>query len=71
MSKFDQLKLLINDLMLAHVPIDVIALQETWSIGFPELVQLPGFQQIVFSERAGMRGGVSVSIYVTACPSTR
>jgi hypothetical protein len=63
MSKFDQLKLLINDLMLAHVPIDVIALQETWSIGYPELVQLPGFQQIVFSERAGMRGG-GIGFYI-------
>jgi hypothetical protein len=58
MSKHDQLKLLINDLCSNHVPIDVIALQETWSIGFPELVHLPGFQPIIFSERVGMRGGV-------------
>jgi len=57
MSKHDQLKLLINDLCVSHVPIDVIALQETWSIGLPELVHLPGFQPIIFSERVGRRGG--------------
>ncbi len=57
MSKHELLKTFVTDLLTAHVPLDVIALQETWSIKYSELVNILGFQQIVFSERADMRGG--------------
>jgi hypothetical protein len=63
MSKYDQFKLLINDLLKSHVPIDAIALQETWSVGCPDMVHLPGFQPIIVSERTGMRGG-GVGFYI-------
>jgi hypothetical protein len=57
MSKLESLKSLVHDLSTTHVPVDVIATQKTWSIPYPELVHLPGFQPILFSGRAGMWGG--------------
>jgi len=63
MSKFDSLKLFVTELKTANVPIDVIALQETWSVNYPDLVQLPGFQSIIFSGRALGRGG-GVGFYI-------
>ena len=52
MSKHEALKNLILELTNANIPIDLIALQETWSIKYPELVHIPGYQNIVHSERA-------------------
>jgi len=63
MSKFDALKSFVQDLSVSHIPVDIIAIQETWSILYPELVYLPGFQPIVFSGRVGMRGG-GVGFYI-------
>jgi Reverse transcriptase (RNA-dependent DNA polymerase) len=42
-----------------NVQIDVIALQETWNIKYPALLNLPGFQKIIFKNRnVGKGGGV-------------
>jgi len=71
MSKYELLKSAIMELTAAHVPIDVIALQETWSIKYPDLVNIPGFQSIIFSDRAHMRGGGWDSIFVKDCSSKR
>jgi exonuclease III len=43
--------------------VDVVAIQETWSFYYPELVHLHGFQPIIFSGRTGMRGG-GVGFYI-------
>jgi exonuclease III len=51
------------DISLSNIKVDVIAIQETWSFYYPELVHLPGFQPIIFSGRSGMRGG-GVGLYV-------
>jgi exonuclease III len=45
------------------IPIDLILLQETWEVKFPEQFSLPGFQNIVYRTREGGRGG-GVGIYV-------
>jgi hypothetical protein len=63
LSKLDAFKLFIHELSIARVPIDVISIQETWSIFYPELVHISGFQPIVFSGRTGMRGG-GVGFYI-------
>ncbi len=45
------------------IPIDIIILQETWEIKFPNLLTIPGYQNIVYRTREGMRGG-GVGIFV-------
>ncbi len=62
-SKYNQLKIFINRLLDANLPIDMIVLQETWGLKYPLQLNLPGFQNIVFRTRDGMRGG-GVGIYV-------
>jgi len=57
MSKYDSLKSLVINLLSKQVPIDVIALQEIWSINYSELVHIPGFQPLIFTCRVGTRGG--------------
>jgi hypothetical protein len=56
-SKFEELQHFITELRQKNVNIDVIALQETWEILYPEQLMLPGFQKLVFKNRKGMRGG--------------
>ncbi len=63
MSKLDALKSFAHDLSTSCITVDAIAIQETWSIFYPELVHLPGYQPIMFSGRTGMRGG-SVGFYI-------
>jgi hypothetical protein len=62
-SKFEKLKVFILELHQKGLNIEVIALQETWEIQYPELLIIPGYQQIVFKNRLGMRGG-GVGFYV-------
>jgi len=71
MSKFESLKSTIMEFTAADLPIHVIALQETWSIKYPDLVNIPGFQSIVFSDRAHMRGGGWDSMFVRDSSSKR
>jgi hypothetical protein len=47
-SKYEHLKILIQNLTASHVPIDVILLQETWEIKYPLLFNIPGFQNITY-----------------------
>ena len=48
MSKHDKLKDYIVRLLNCDIQIDLIALQETWTIKHPNLVSIPGFQKIVY-----------------------
>jgi hypothetical protein len=61
-SKFNSLLELINNFSRNKVKIDVIALQETWSIPHPDLFTIPGYHPIITKHRTGGRGGVLVSI---------
>ena len=56
-SKFPELKQLILDLQNCNVQIDVILLQETWHITYPEFFSIPNFQKIIFRNIKNMRGG--------------
>jgi hypothetical protein len=49
--------LFITELQQKNENIDVIALQETWEILYPDQLMLPDFQKIVYKNRKGMRGG--------------
>ncbi len=63
MSKHEQLSMELNDLKQKNVNVDVIAIQETWDLRYPELVPLDGFNPIIFKKRRDMRGG-GVGFYV-------
>ncbi len=62
-SKYNGLKDLVAGLQRSNIPIDIIILQETWEIKFPDLLSIPGYQSVVYRTREGMRGG-GVGIYV-------
>jgi hypothetical protein len=62
-SKYEHLKIFVQTLLTSHVPIDAILLQETWDIKYPHLLNMPGFQNIVYKTRTGMRVG-GVGIYI-------
>ena len=53
MSKYEQLVLEIAELEQKNIVVDVIALQETWDIKYPELVVLDGFNPVIFKRRRG------------------
>ena len=63
MSKHDKLKDYIVRLLNLDIQIDLIALQETWTIKHPNLVSIPGFQKIVYKNRKNGRGG-GVGFYI-------
>jgi hypothetical protein len=56
LSKHKQIIEFINELYVANIS-DVLAVQEVWDIRYPELVNIPGFQPIVYKSRRTMRGG--------------
>jgi hypothetical protein len=62
-SKFESLKAMVRTLQNSEIPVDLIILQETWELKFPEKLILPGFQRIVSRTRQVGRGG-GVGIYV-------
>jgi hypothetical protein len=62
-SKFDQLKEQILDLQNLNLKVDVIAIQETWEIKYPDTLTIPGFQEFIYKNCTGMRGG-GVGFYV-------
>ena len=39
------------------IPIDIIALQETWTIKYPTLLNIPGYQPLIYCNRTKGRGG--------------
>jgi hypothetical protein len=63
MSKYNELNEYITSLIQNNIQIDVIILQETWNIQCPDLVNIDGFQQIVFETRTDTRGG-GVGMYI-------
>ena len=62
-SKFEKLKCFIANITNKNIVIDIIALQETWHVRYPQLLLLPGFQPLIFSNRKKGRGG-GVGFYV-------
>jgi hypothetical protein len=62
-SKYNGLKEIAVGLQHANIPVYIFILQETWNIKFPDRLQLPGYQNVVFRTREGMRGG-GVGIYI-------
>jgi hypothetical protein len=62
-SKYNGLKDLTLRLQQFSIPLDIIILQETWEIKFPTLLSIPGFQNVIYRTREGMRGG-GVGIYI-------
>ena len=45
-SKYNGLKDLVAGLQRSVIPIDIIILQETWEIKFPNLLTIPGYQNM-------------------------
>ena len=62
-SKYEKLKNFILSMTNNNIQIDLIALQETWSIKHPQLLDIPGFQQLVYKNRSRDRGG-GVGFYI-------
>jgi hypothetical protein len=56
-SKHEKLVQLLHDLSELNIVVDAIAVQEIWDIRYPELVNIPGFNPLLFRKRTGMRGG--------------
>jgi hypothetical protein len=63
MSKYEAFSLELSELKQKNVCIDAIAIQETWDIRYPELVNLEGFHPVIFKRRRDMRGG-GVGFYI-------
>ena len=62
-SKHDKLKNFVLSLTNKNIQIDLIALQETWAIKHPQLLDIPGFQPLVFTNRNKGRGG-GIGFYI-------
>ena len=62
MSKHQNLSLAINDMLKKQVKIKVIAVQETWNVPYPELVNINGFKLFI-KTRTNNRGG-GIAFYV-------
>ena len=64
-SKFNDLVAFISNLNSKNIFIDVIALQETWAVPYPEAVSSPGYQKLYLTAGKLAGVGVWVSMYVT------
>ena len=62
MSKHQNLSAAINDMLKKQVKIKVIAVQETWNVPYPELVNINGFKLFI-KTRTNNRGG-GIAFYV-------
>ena len=62
-SKHEKLKNFVLALSNKGIVIDIIAMQETWSIKYPELLTIPGYQQLIFLNRKKGKGG-GIGFYV-------
>ena len=56
MSKYDKLKEFVMNLTKINIQIDIIALQETWQIRYPDIITIPGFQKLIYSIKIGTLG---------------
>jgi len=61
-SKFPQILSLINDLTPHNCAPSILALQETWNIPYPDLLNIPGYK-LVISDRKTKNGG-GVGFYI-------
>ena len=55
-SKYDKLKEFVMNLTKINIQIDIIALQETWQIRYPDIITIPGFQKLIYSIKIGTLG---------------
>jgi hypothetical protein len=62
-SKHGCLRDFLINLANNHVQIDILAMQEVWKLPYPEMVDIPGFQRIVFKNRSRGNGG-GVGFYI-------
>ena len=62
MSKHEKLMIFINKLQAQNCNILLIAIQETWNLQYPDLVDIPNFK-FVFKTRSLSRGG-GVAFYI-------
>ena len=62
MSKHSDLKDFLLETSAKNIPIDILALQETWSIHHPHLVNIPGFN-FIHHQRKNTRGG-GIGFYI-------
>ena len=62
MSKHQSLNEAIQTFIAKNVNVKIIAIQETWNIPYPELVNIKGFK-LFLKTRSGLRGG-GVAFYV-------
>ena len=56
MSKYDKLKEFVMNITKINIQIDIIALQETWQIRYPDIITIPGFQKLIYSIKIGTLG---------------
>jgi hypothetical protein len=56
-SKYENLKDFILELNSKNLNVEIIAIQETWQVLYPELVSIPGYHPFISKQRVGMRGG--------------
>ena len=56
MSKFDSLSNFIYELLSRNINIDVIVLQETWAVQYPESIIIKGYQTISLQSRKTSKG---------------
>ena len=57
LSKLNELNIFLNELSSNDIHVNVIAIQETWAVPYPDSVVLPGFQKIALKCRRNSRGG--------------
>jgi hypothetical protein len=62
-AKYDNLKEIVTKLNANNIPVEILALQETWAVKYVNLIDLPGFQRLIYKNRTMGRGG-SVGFYV-------
>jgi len=63
-SKHLQLQQLLDELAQEQVPVHIVALQETWYVPYPELLNIKGYKFLNINRNSGRGGGVG--FYVSA-----
>ena len=62
MSKHLKLKDFLSELSSKKIPLDILALQETWNIPYPHLIHIPGYN-FIHRQRDKIKGG-GVGFYI-------
>ena len=61
-SKHSNIQTLLKELANSNVHVDILALQETWRLPYPEIVKIPGYH-FTHKQRSTNRGG-GVGFYI-------